>query len=113
MSRRVLAVLVFPLLVAVSLSAQTEGIEIRWSPRTIPQLLTQIRYSTIIQLPPGEGVMDIQCGDRDYWVTEIIGNTALVKPSKEGAATNITIYGTTAGSIRSSSRRARPRRTCS
>jgi len=45
-------------------------------------------------LPTDEQVMDILCGDRDYWNvgrTESAPHVVYVKPAKEGARTNVTI----------------------
>ena len=39
----------------------------------------------------GEGILDVVCGDRDFWVISATQNIAHVKPAKEGAATNLNL----------------------
>jgi type IV secretory pathway VirB9-like protein len=62
---------------------------------------TQLRFTTLLVLPHDEQVMDILCGDRDYWNvgrTESTPHVVYVKPAKEGARTNITVL-TAAGGV--------------
>jgi len=52
---------------------------------------TKMRFTTLILLPVGEEIADVICGDKDYWVIEGRDNIVYVKPSKEGARTNVNI----------------------
>lgn len=83
--------LLFPLGL-VSLGAQTPGVrEVTASDRTVIPLHTKIRYTTMILLPDGEEILDVVCGDRDFWVISAAQNIAHVKPAKEGASTNLNL----------------------
>src|SRR6266545_7541845 len=85
------ALLVLPLGVA-SLAAQAMGIrEVTASARSLIQLNTKIRYTTMIVLPEDEEILDVICGDKDFWVISSTHNIAHVKPAKEGAATNLNL----------------------
>ena len=45
-------------------NAQTPGVrEVTASPRTLIQLQTRLRYTTMIVLPEGEEILDVVCGD--------------------------------------------------
>src|SRR3977135_2014184 len=71
-------------------NAQTPGVrEVTASPRTLIQLQTRLRYTTMIVLPEGEDILDVICGDKDFWVVSATQNMAHVKPAKEGASTNL------------------------
>jgi len=37
----------------------------------------------------GDDIMDVMCGDKEFWPVEATRNMAMVKPSKEGATTNL------------------------
>jgi type IV secretion system protein VirB9 len=75
---------------SVSLRAQTTGIrEVSASARSLITLQTRLRYTTMIVLPDGEEILDVICGDKDFWVITSTQNIAHVKPAKEGAATNL------------------------
>ena len=61
-------------------------------------LQTRVRYTTMIVLPDGEEILDVVCGDRDFWVISATHNIAHVKPAKEGASTNLNLV-TASGSV--------------
>src|SRR5688572_27794418 len=76
--------------------AQTSGVrEVSASERTLIPLTTKLRYTTMILLPEQEEILDVVCGDRDFWVISAAQHIAHVKPAKEGAATNLNLVTTT------------------
>jgi type IV secretory pathway VirB9-like protein len=85
----------------LSLLAQTPGTGIREvsaSPRSLIPLQTRLRYTTMVVLPEGEEILDVICGDKDFWVISSTHNIAHVKPAKEGAATNMNLV-TASGTV--------------
>jgi type IV secretory pathway VirB9-like protein len=93
MSARLVAValVLIPLGVS-SVSAQTAGVrEVSASERSLISLNLKIRYTTMVVLPDDEEILDVVCGDRDFWVISATQNIAHVKPAKEGAATNLNL----------------------
>ena len=83
----------------VSVQAQTTGIrDVSASARSLIPLQTRLRYTTMIVLPEGEEILDVICGDRDFWVISSTHNIAHVKPAKEGAATNMNLV-TASGAV--------------
>jgi type IV secretion system protein VirB9 len=100
MHRRLLAVVVALIpLGAASVGGQTTGIrEVSASDRSLITLNTKIRYTTMIVLPDDEEILDVVCGDRDFWVISATENIAHVKPAKEGAATNLNLV-TASGTV--------------
>jgi type IV secretory pathway VirB9-like protein len=78
--------------VAVSATAQVEGIrEVTATDRSLIPLHTRLRYTTMVVLPDGEEVLDVICGDRDFWVISATQNVVHVKPAKPGAETNLNL----------------------
>jgi hypothetical protein len=79
--------------------AQTTGIrEVSASERSVIPLQTRLRYTTLVVLPEGEEIIDVICGDKDWWVISATQNIAHVKPAKEGATTNLNLV-TTSGAV--------------
>jgi type IV secretory pathway VirB9-like protein len=77
---------------STTLHAQTPGIrEVTASDRSVIPLSTRVRYTTMIVLPDGEDILDVICGDRDFWVISAVHNVAHVKPAKAGAETNLNL----------------------
>ena len=79
-------------------AAQTAFVRCRrpsaaWSP-----LQTRLRYTTMIVLPDDEEILDVVCGDKDFWVISAAQNIAHIKPAKAGAETNVNLV-TTTGNI--------------
>jgi type IV secretory pathway VirB9-like protein len=74
------------------LAAQSTGVrEASASDRGLIQLNTRVRYTTMVVLPDGEDILDVVCGDKDFWIISAAQNIAHVKPAKEGAATNMNL----------------------
>jgi type IV secretory pathway VirB9-like protein len=95
MTRR-LCVPLWTAMVLFSLSVpalgQTPGIrQVAASERSLIDLQTRVRYTTMIVLPDNEEILDIICGDRDFWVISATQNIAHVKPAKAGAETNLNL----------------------
>lgn len=104
MSRRVVGRLLLVAIIGASLrldsvQAQTTGIrEVSASERSLIPLQTRLRYTTMVVLPEGEEILDVICGDKDFWVISSTHNIAHVKPAKEGAATNLNLV-TASGTV--------------
>ena len=68
------------------------------SPRTIPYhsrevvaLRAKVRYTTMIVLPDGEDIIEVTCGDKEFWIVNAHGPVAYVKPAKAGSDTNLNL----------------------
>jgi type IV secretory pathway VirB9-like protein len=92
-TRMLVATLMLISLGVGSLGAQVGGgvREVTASDRSLVPLHTKIRFTTMILLPEGEEILDVVCGDRDFWVISAAQNVAHVKPAKEGASTNLNL----------------------
>ena len=90
-ARLIVASLVLIPLSVASLAAQAGIREVAASERSVIPLNTKIRYTTMVVLPEDEDILDVICGDRDFWVISATQNIAHIKPAKEGAATNLNL----------------------
>jgi type IV secretion system protein VirB9 len=85
--------------VATLVAGQATGIrDVSTSARSLTPLQTRLRYTTMIVLPEGEEILDVVCGDKDFWVISAAHNIAHVKPAKEGASTNLNLV-TASGTV--------------
>jgi type IV secretion system protein VirB9 len=73
--------------------------------RTIPYhahdlvaLRAKVRYTTTIVLPDGEDILEVTCGDKEFWIVNAHGAVASVKPAKPGSETNLNLL-TVSGQI--------------
>jgi type IV secretion system protein VirB9 len=65
--------------------------EVTATDRSVIALNTKLRFTTMIVLPGDEEILDVICGDKDFWVISAAQNIAHIKPAKEGAATNLNL----------------------
>src|SRR5581483_4029749 len=59
---------------------------------------TEVRFTTLIELPKEESILEATCGDKEYWPVNWTGNLAYVKPAKPGSRTNINLI-TASGNV--------------
>jgi type IV secretory pathway VirB9-like protein len=66
--------------------------------RTVPYheteiipISTEVRFTTLIELPKEESILEVTCGDKEYWPVNWTGNLAYVKPAKPAGRTNLNL----------------------
>jgi type IV secretory pathway VirB9-like protein len=57
----------------------------------VVRVSAKVRFTTMIVLPEGEEILDVVCGDKDFWVISGAQNLAYVKPAKTGITTNLNL----------------------
>ena len=50
----------------------------------IVSVRAKMRYTTLIQLPPTEKILEVATGDKDFWIIDAVGNYCFLHPAKEG-----------------------------
>ena len=64
---------------------------ISYHARDLVALRAKVRYTTMIVLPEGEDILEVTCGDKEFWVIEGKDGIVYVKPAKEGVQTNVNV----------------------
>jgi type IV secretory pathway VirB9-like protein len=64
----------------------------------IVPIATEVRFTTLIELPKQESILEVTCGDKGYWPVNWTGNLAYVKPAKPGSRTNLNLI-TASGNV--------------
>jgi type IV secretion system protein VirB9 len=54
-------------------------------------LHAKVRYTTMIVLPDGEDIVEVTCGDKEFWIVNAYAGVAYVKPAKAGSETNLNV----------------------
>src|SRR5580692_8725563 len=57
----------------------------------LPVIHAQKGFSTLIEFPAGQKIVEVTCGDKEVWVVEGGGRYLHVKPAKEGVVTNLNV----------------------
>lgn len=89
---RVPAVLVLALIVAGSVAAQEPTARtVAYHSQDIVPIKAKLKYTTLIQVPGAEKIMEAATGDKDFWVIDVLNNYCFVHPAKAGIATNLNL----------------------
>ena len=57
----------------------------------LPVIHAQKGFSTLIEFPADQKIVEVTCGDKEFWVVEGGGRYLHVKPAKEGVVTNLNV----------------------
>ena len=59
---------------------------------------TEIRFTTLILLPVTESILEVTCGDKEFWPVNWNANLAYIKPARPGSKTNLNLI-TASGNV--------------
>jgi type IV secretion system protein VirB9 len=76
-----------PAVVAQDAAART----VQYHESDIVPIHAKLKYTTLIELPSTEKIMEAATGDKDFWVVDVVGNFCFVHPAKEGIASNLNL----------------------
>ena len=71
---------------------------VQYGDHDVVPISAKIRFTTLIQLPKNEQILEFICGDKEFWVVNGAQNFAFVKPAKAGSETNLNLI-TAAGNV--------------
>jgi type IV secretory pathway VirB9-like protein len=75
------------LAVAQDASART----VQYHSQDIVPIHAKLKYTTLIELPPTEKIMEAATGDKDFWVVDVVGSFCFVHPAKAGISSNLNL----------------------
>ena len=73
--------------VAQDASART----VQYHSQDIVPIHAKLKYTTLIEVPPSEKIMEAATGDKDFWVVDVVGNFCFVHPAKAGISSNLNL----------------------
>jgi len=57
----------------------------------IVAIRAKMRYTTLIEVPMGEKIMEAATGDKDFWIIEAVQNYCFLHPAKAGIHSNLNL----------------------
>jgi len=51
----------------------------------------KVKYTTLIELPTTEKIMEAATGDKEFWIVDVVGNFCFVHPAKQGISSNLNL----------------------
>jgi type IV secretion system protein VirB9 len=89
------ALILFLLLVSptldMNIEAQQTARVVRYHLNDIVEVHAKLRYTTLIQLPASEKIVEVATGDRDFWIIDAVNNFCFLHPAKEGIHSNLNL----------------------
>lgn len=93
MKRRLISLAVLamaiPSLTAVAQDASARTVQ--YHSQDIVAIHAKLKYTTLIELPATEKIMEAATGDKDFWVVDIVNNFCFVHPAKAGISSNLNL----------------------
>ncbi len=71
---------------------------VKYHANDIVSVRAKMRYTTLIQLPATEKILEVATGDKDFWIIDTVGNYCFLHPAKEGIHSNLNLI-TDKGSV--------------
>src|SRR5207244_5430140 len=64
---------------------------VQYHSQDIVPIHAKLKYTTLIEVPPSEKIMEAATGDKEFWVVDVVGNFCFVHPAKAGISSNLNL----------------------
>ena len=64
---------------------------VQYHSQDIVAIRAKVKYTTLIEVPMTEKIMEAATGDKDFWVVDVVGNFCFVHPAKQGISSNLNL----------------------
>jgi len=64
---------------------------VQYHSQDIVPIHAKLKYTTLIEVPPTEKIMEAATGDKEFWIVDVVGNFCFVHPAKEGISSNLNL----------------------
>ena len=76
---------------AIGGAAQEAARNVQYHSQDIVPIRAKVKYTTLIELPATEKIMEAATGDKDFWIIDVVGNFCFVHPAKPGISSNLNL----------------------
>jgi type IV secretory pathway VirB9-like protein len=76
---------------ALGAFAQDSARTVQYHSQDIIPLHSKVKYTTLIELPTSEKIMEAATGDKEFWIVDVVGNFCFVHPAKQGISSNLNL----------------------
>jgi type IV secretion system protein VirB9 len=75
----------------VAVAQDTSARTVQYHSQDIVPIHAKLKYTTLIEVPPTEKIMEAATGDKDFWVVDVVGSFCFVHPAKAGISSNLNL----------------------
>ena len=79
------------LLSTVAVAQDASARTVQYHSQDIVPIHAKLKYTTLIEVPTTEKIMEAATGDKDFWVVDVVGNFCFVHPAKAGISSNLNL----------------------
>jgi type IV secretion system protein VirB9 len=83
--------LALALTAVAGVAQETSARTVQYHSQDIVPIHAKLKYTTLIEVPPTEKIMEAATGDKDFWVVDVVGNFCFVHPAKAGISSNLNL----------------------
>jgi len=76
---------------AMAVAQDASARSVQYHSQDIVPIRAKVKYTTLIEVPPTEKIMEAATGDKDYWIVDVVGNFCFVHPAKQGISSNLNL----------------------
>jgi len=82
---------VLVVLLSMGAFAQDSARTVQYHSQDIIPIRAKVKYTTLIELPSTEKIMEAATGDKDFWIVDVVGSFCFVHPAKPGISSNLNL----------------------
>ena len=79
------------LVFSIGALAQESARTVQYHSQDIVPIRAKVKYTTLIELPTTEKIMEAATGDKEFWIVDVVGNFCFVHPAKQGISSNLNL----------------------
>jgi type IV secretion system protein VirB9 len=79
------------IVLSIAAVAQQSARTVQYHSQDIVAIRAKVKYTTLIELPTTEKIMEAATGDKDFWIVDVVGNFCFVHPAKQGISSNLNL----------------------
>ncbi len=72
-----------------SAMADTTARTVQYHAKDIIAIRAKVKYTTLIELPAQEKIIEAATGDKDFWIIDVVQNFCFLHPAKSGIRSNV------------------------
>ena len=76
---------------SIAALAQESARTVQYHSQDIVPIRAKVKYTTLIELPTTEKIMEAATGDKEFWIVDVVGNFCFVHPAKQGISSNLNL----------------------
>ena len=69
--------------------ADTTARTVQYHAKDIIAIRAKVKYTTLIELPATEKIIEAATGDKDFWIIDVVQNFCFLHPAKSGIRSNL------------------------